>query len=253
MMTGLAELVADPAAWAALLSLVAMEIVLGIDNLVFLSLLTSRLPGRQRARAQRMGLALALIIRLLALAGVAFVFRLTTPVLTLFGHGFSWRDLILLGGGTFLIWKATREIHQRIDPDVRGPAPASATHAGFATVVVEIPLFDVVFSVDSIVTAVGMTEHVPVMMAAVVIAVLVMLLAADPLSTFLRTYPSLTILALGFLLLIGVTLVAEGFGAYFPKGYIYGAMAFSGLVEALNLLSRRARRIRDAREADGGR
>ncbi len=247
-MSSLTELLVDPSAWAALVGLVAMEIALGIDNLVFLSLLTNRLPEDQRLRAQRIGLALALVIRLIGLAGIAVMVRLMTPVLTLFGHGFSWRDLILLAGGLFLIWKSTTEIRKRIDPDAQTPSSPSTGKSSFMVVVIEIPMFDVVFSVDSIITAVGMTEHLPIMMAAVIIAMAVMMLAASPVSSFLQKYPSLTILALGFLLLIGVTLVAEAFGTHLPRGYIYSAMAFSSLIVALDLLSRRAQRLRDARD-----
>ena len=251
-MSSVTELLVDPSAWAALVGLVVMEIALGIDNLVFLSLLTNRLPQDQRARAQRIGLTLALVIRLTGLAGIAFMVRLTTPVLSLFGYSFSWRDLILLAGGMFLIWKSTTEIRKRIDPDARAPSSPSINRSSFAVVIIEIPMFDILFSVDSIITAVGMTEHLPIMMAAVVIAMAVMMLAASPVSSFLQRYPSLTILALGFLLLIGVTLVAEAFGTHFPRGYIYSAMAFSSLVVALDLLSRRAQRLRDARDGAGG-
>ncbi|PWU70793.1 hypothetical protein DK867_22780 [Ochrobactrum sp. POC9] len=243
----MSALLADPATWAALAGLVAMEILLGIDNLVFLSLLTNKLPQQQQLRAQRIGVGLALIIRLMALVAVAYIVLLTTPVVSLFGHGFSWRDIILLAGGLFLIWKATTEIRRRIDPGCRALSPPSAGKSSFMVVVVEIPMFDIVFSVDSIITAVGMTEHLPIMMAAVIIAMAVMLLAASPLSAFLRAYPSLTILALGFLLLIGVTLVAEAFGTHFPRGYIYSAMAFSSLIVALDLLSRRAQHLRGTR------
>jgi predicted tellurium resistance membrane protein TerC len=249
-MASITELLVDPAAWAAFIGLVAMEIALGIDNLVFLSLLTSQLPERQRRRAQRIGLGLALLIRVVGLVFVASIVQLTTPVFSLLGHDFSWRDVILLAGGIFLIWKATTEIRQRIDPDARPSSSRSTARTSFMVVVVEIPLFDLVFSIDSIITAVGMTEHLPIMVAAIVVAMAVMLLAASSLSAFLQTYPSLTILALGFLLLIGVTLVAEAFGTHFPRGYIYSAMAFSSLIVALDLLSRRAQRLQAGRSDD---
>lgn len=249
-MASITELLVDPAAWAAFIGLVAMEIALGIDNLVFLSLLTSQLPERQRRRAQRIGLGLALLIRVVGLVFVASIVQLTTPVFSLLGHDFSWRDVILLAGGIFLIWKATTEIRQRIDPDARPSSSPSTARTSFMVVVVEIPLFDLVFSIDSIITAVGMTEHLPIMVAAIVVAMAVMLLAASSLSAFLQTYPSLTILALGFLLLIGVTLVAEAFGTHFPRGYIYSAMAFSSLIVALDLLSRRAQRLQAGRSDD---
>jgi len=240
-------LLADPAAWAALAALAAMEIVLGIDNLIFIAILTNKLPEHQRSKARRIGIGAALVLRLLCLSMVAFIFALTDPVIDVFGHGFSWRDLILIAGGLFLVWKATKEIHHSVDPDpnddVLKPDMAGRTIGG---AIVQILLLDLVFSVDSIITAVGMTDHLPIMIAAVLIAITVMMLAADPLSEFIRANPTIVMLALGFLLLIGTTLIAEGFGAHVPKGYIYAAMAFSALIEGLNMLSRRARRKREA-------
>ncbi|ARO13364.1 Integral membrane protein TerC [Ketogulonicigenium robustum] len=243
-MQGFMAAMADPAAWAALVSLIAMEIVLGIDNLVFLALLTNQLPEHQRPMARKLGLGLALIIRLLGLAGVAWVVSLTQPLFTLFGHDFSVRDLILIAGGLFLIWKATSEIMQMLNPEPEEDSIARRGTSSLMIVVFQIPMFDIVFSVDSIITAVGMTDHLPVMMIAVVVAILVMLFASGPLAKFLQDYPSLTVLALGFLLLIGATLVADGFGTHFPRGYIYTAMAFSAVIVALDLLSRRAARLR---------
>lgn len=239
----LLSLATDPAAWAALATLIAMEVVLGIDNLVFISILTNKLPEHERARGRRIGIGLALILRLGLLSTVAFIVQLTTPLFTVFDHGFSWRDLILIAGGLFLIWKATKEIHHNVDPtpshDVFDTSAAGIT---FGAAIVQILLLDLVFSIDSIITAVGMTDHIPIMVIAVVVAVLAMLLAANPLADFIHRNPTLVMLALGFLLLIGTTLIAEGFGAHVPKGYIYAAMAFSVLIEALNMLSRRARR-----------
>ncbi len=233
-------LTADPAAWAALATLVVMEVVLGIDNLIFISILTNKLPAHQQAKARRIGIGLALILRLGLLGTIAIIVQLTEPIFTAFGHGFSWRDIILIAGGLFLVWKATKEIHHNVDPnpssdlfETRGPS------LGFNSAIVQILLLDLVFSVDSIITAVGMTDHVPIMVVAVVTAVLVMLLAADPLSRFIQANPTVVMLALGFLLMIGMTLIAEGFGVHVPKGYIYAAMAFSALVEGLNMLSRR--------------
>jgi predicted tellurium resistance membrane protein TerC len=242
----LLALAADPAAWAALATLTAMEVVLGIDNLIFISILTNKLPEHQRARARRIGIGGALILRLALLGTVAIIVRLTEPVFTAFGHSFSWRDLILIAGGLFLVWKATKEIHHNVDPDpgpdLFEPAPAGAT-LGFTAAIGQILLLDLVFSIDSIITAVGMTEHIPIMVVAVLVTVAVMLFAATPLADFIQANPSVVMLALGFLLLIGTTLIAEGFGAHVPKGYIYAAMAFSALVEGLNLLAkRRARR-----------
>jgi predicted tellurium resistance membrane protein TerC len=250
----LLALASDPAAWAALATLVAMEVVLGIDNLIFISILTNKLPEHQRERARRIGISLALIMRLALLGTVAIIVQLTTPIFTLFGHGFSWRDLILISGGLFLVWKATKEIHHNVDPD---PGPdmfdSKAIGIGFGAAIGQILLLDLVFSIDSIVTAVGMTDDIPIMVIAVIAAVTVMLLAANPLANFIHANPTVVMLALGFLLIIGTALIAEGFGAHVPKGYIYAAMAFSAAIEALNMLSRRARlRRRQARVAKRG-
>jgi len=220
-----------------------MEVVLGIDNLIFISILTNKLPEAQRAKARRLGIGAALGLRLLLLGTVAFIVQLTDPLFTIFENEFSWRDLILIAGGLFLVWKATKEIHHRVDPD---PGPdlfdRKDVTLGFAAAMGQIVLLDVVFSVDSIITAVGMTEHVPIMVIAVVVAVLTMLLAANPLSNFINANPTIVMLALGFLLMIGTALIAEGFGVKVPKGYIYAAMAFSALVEGLNMLERRSRK-----------
>jgi predicted tellurium resistance membrane protein TerC len=243
----LAALLVDPAVWAALVALIAMEVVLGIDNLIFISIITNKLPEAQRSKGRRIGIGLALILRLGLLGTVAFIVQLTTPIFEIFGRGLSWRDLILIAGGLFLVWKATKEIHHNVDvdhgTDVFEGRPAAVS---FGSVIFQILLLDMVFSIDSIITAVGMTDHIPVMVVAVVVAVLAMLLAADPLAKFIHDNPTIVMLALGFLLLIGTTLIAEGFGAHVPKGYIYAAMAFSALVEGLNMLSRRARRKRTA-------
>jgi predicted tellurium resistance membrane protein TerC len=241
----LLSLAVDPAAWIALLALIAMEVVLGIDNLIFIAILTNRLPDHQREMGRSIGIGLALILRLLLLGSIAFIVKLTTPLFSVFGQDFSWRNLILIAGGLFLVWKATKEIHHRVDPN---PGPDLFDHkdatVGFAAAMGQIVLLDVVFSVDSIITAVGMTEHVPIMVIAVFVAVLAMLLAATPLSNFINANPTIVMLALGFLLMIGTALIAEGFGANVPKGYIYAAMAFSALVEGLNMLERRARNNR---------
>ena len=239
----LLALASDPAAWVALATLIAMEVVLGIDNLIFISILTNKLPEHQRSKARRVGIGAALILRLALLGTIAFIVQLTEPIFTAFGHGFSWRDLILIAGGLFLVWKATKEIHHNVDPDP-GPDLFDSPRAamGFAAAIGQILVLDLVFSIDSIITAVGMTDDVPIMVIAVVVAVTVMLLAADPLANFIHANPTVVMLALGFLLLIGTTLIAEGFGAHVPKGYIYAAMAFSALIEGLNMLSRRARR-----------
>jgi predicted tellurium resistance membrane protein TerC len=237
----LMQLAADPAAWAALATLVVMEVVLGIDNLIFISILTNKLPPERQASARRIGIGLALIMRLGLLGAVAFIVHLKEPVVTVFGHAFSWRDLILIAGGLFLLWKATKEIHHTVDP-VDGKATGGGGTIGYGAAIGQILLLDLVFSVDSIITAVGMTEHVPIMMIAVIAAVAVMLLAANPLSAFIARNPTVVMLALGFLIMIGMVLIAEGFGAHVPKGYIYTAMAFSAGVEGLNMLARRRRR-----------
>ncbi len=233
----------DPTALVALATLVVMEVVLGIDNLIFISILTNKLPEHQRSKARRIGIGLALILRLGLLGTIAIIVTLTEPIFTLFGHAFSWRDLILIGGGLFLVWKATKEIHHNVDPtpndDVFDTTKATMT---FGAAITQILLLDLVFSLDSIITAVGMTDIVMIMVIAVIAAVTVMLLAANPLAQFIHNNPTVVMLALGFLLMIGMTLIAEGFGAHVPKGYIYAAMAFSALIEGLNMLSRRAAR-----------
>jgi predicted tellurium resistance membrane protein TerC len=244
-MSQLLSLAADPAAWAALVTLIAMEVVLGIDNLIFVAILTNRLPEHQRAGARRIGIGLALILRLALLGAIAWIVKLTMPVLSVAGLSLSWRDMILIAGGVFLVWKATREIHHRVDPAPGdGAAGNTVAAASYVAALGQIALLDLVFSLDSIITAVGMTEHIEIMVIAVVITVLLMLLAATPLSNFIAANPTIVMLALGFLLMIGTMLVADGFGAKVPKGYIYAAMAFSGLVEGLNMLDRRARQRR---------
>ena len=248
-MESLIELFLQPATWAALITLIAMEVVLGIDNLIFISILTNKLPESQREKARRIGIGLALLMRLGLLATVAFIVTLVKPVIELFGQGFSWRDIILIAGGLFLVWKATKEIHHSVDPDPSGDVfDTSKAVMSFGSAITQIILLDLVFSIDSIITAVGMTEHVPIMVVAVIVAVGCMLLAADPLANFIDKNPTVVMLALGFLLMIGTTLIAEGFGAHVPKGYIYAAMAFSVLVEVLNMLSRRARRRREGKQ-----
>jgi predicted tellurium resistance membrane protein TerC len=234
--------ISDPTALVALATLVVMEVVLGIDNLIFISILTNKLPEAQRSRARRIGIGLALILRLGLLGTIAIIVTLTEPIFSLFGHGFSWRDLILIGGGLFLVWKATKEIHHNVDPtpadDVFDTAKVTMT---FGAAITQILMLDLVFSLDSIITAVGMTDEVAIMVIAVIAAVTVMLVAANPLAQFINNNPTVVMLALGFLLMIGMVLIAEGFGAHVPKGYVYAAMAFSALIEGLNMLSRRAK------------
>jgi len=243
----LVALMSAPEAWAALLALTVMEVVLGIDNLIFISVVSNKLPEESRAKARRIGIGAALGLRLALLATVAVIIQLTTPLFTVFDQPFSWRDLILVAGGLFLVWKATSEIHHSVDRDPGLDAlNPKIKPASVEAVVGQILVLDLVFSLDSIITAVGMTDHLPIMMFAVLVAVGAMWLAADPLANFIHANPTVVMLALGFLLLIGTTLIADGFGAHVPKGYIYAAMAFSALIEGLNILARRARQARSA-------
>jgi predicted tellurium resistance membrane protein TerC len=235
-------LMQDPTAWIALITLIVMEVVLGIDNLIFISILTNKLPPEHREKARKIGIGLALIMRLGLLGTVAWIVQLTEPVFDLFGHGYSWKDMILIAGGLFLVWKATKEIHHTVDPvDHEEDALAKAGTTTFAAAIGQILVLDLVFSIDSIITAVGMTPHLPIMIVSVIVAVTVMLVAAGPLARFIEKNPTIVMLALGFLLMIGTTLIAEGMGFHVPKGYVYAAMAFSALVEVLNMLSRRKR------------
>jgi predicted tellurium resistance membrane protein TerC len=230
----------SPEAWIALVTLTVLEIVLGIDNIVFISILAGKLPARDQQRARRLGLTLAMFTRILLLLSITWVMRLTEPLFTLVGRAFSGRDLILLVGGLFLLWKSTREIHDSLEGPEQNGALQGKGVATFGGVLVQIALLDIVFSLDSVITAVGMARHVGVMIAAIVAAVGVMLLAAGAISSFVHRHPTVKMLALSFLLLIGVTLVAEGLGQHVSKGYVYFAMGFSLLVEILN--QRAARR-----------
>ncbi len=235
-------LMQDPTAWIALITLIVMEVVLGIDNLIFISILTNKLPPEHREKARKIGIGLALLMRLGLLGTIAWIVQLTTPVFTVFDHPFSWKDMILIAGGLFLVWKATKEIHHNVDPaDHEQDFIASSVTTGFGAAIGQILLLDLVFSVDSIITAVGMTPHLPIMVIAVIFAVTVMLVASGPLARFIEKNPTIVMLALAFLLMIGTTLIAEGMGLHVPKGYVYAAMAFSALVEVLNMLSRNKR------------
>jgi predicted tellurium resistance membrane protein TerC len=254
---------ASPEAWAALATLIVLEVVLGIDNLIFISILSNKLPQATRPRARRIGISLALVLRLVLLSAIAWLVGLTAPVFDLGLHGavgahgepafetsFSWRDLILIAGGLFLIWKATKEIHHNVAP---GPEDdlfdTSRKTLSFGAAIAQILALDLVFSIDSILTAVGMTEQLAIMVVAVLFAVGVMLLAADPLANFIGKNPTVVMLALGFLLMIGAVLIADGFGIHVPKGYIYAAMAFSAGVEGLNMWARASRKRRAAAKA----
>src|SRR6059036_420683 len=232
----------SPEAWLGLLTLTVLEIVLGIDNIIFISILAGKLPRAQQGRARRLGLAGAMVTRIALLAALAWIIRLTAPLFEVFGHAFSGRDVILIAGGLFLLAKSTREIHEGLEGD-----------ADHAAVVGQIILLDIVFSLDSVITAVGMARHLPVMIAAVVLAVGVMMFAAAPISDFVHRHPTVKMLALSFLLMIGVALIADGLGQHIAKGYIYFAMAFSVFVEMLNIRVRARSKpveLRDAYTAD---
>src|SRR5580698_10691754 len=238
-MEDLLRLAEDPDAWAALATLIAMEVVLGLDNLVFIALLTNRIDERRRGWARKLGLSLALVFRLALLASASWVVHFTEPLGTVLGRGFSVRDLLLLAGGLFLVWKATTEIHHRVDPD--GDADEAKTRAPLSLTagLIQIIVIDIVFSVDNIITAVGMTDQFPIMVVAVVGAIGVMIAASGPLAAFINRNPTVLMLALSFLLMIGMTLIADGFGFHIERGYIYAAMFFSSVVETLNVLARR--------------
>ncbi len=234
-------LLTDPTVWASFVTLSTLEIVLGVDNLVFIALLAGRLPPAQRARARAIGLGLALGTRLLLLASIAWLAKLTDPVVAMGDFIFSWRDIVLIAGGAFLLFKGTREIHLQVD-GVETESDSNRRPPGFLGTIFQIALFDVVFSLDSVITAVGTVDDIRVMVAAIVLAMVLMLAASNGLARFIERYPSVKMLVLSFLLLIGMMLVADGFGFHMPRGYIYAAMAFSVAVESLNLLSARRRR-----------
>lgn len=234
------EWMLDPQAWIALATLTALEIVLGIDNIIFISILSGKLPPEQRGRGRTIGLAAAMLMRLALLASLQWLSHLTTDLVVVAGHAITARDLILVGGGLFLLAKATFEIHHNLEG--REERETSVPASAFWSVITQIMVLDIVFSLDSVITAIGMADDLAVMMVAVIIAVLVMMVAAGPISNFVEEHPTLKILALSFLLLVGMSLVAEGLGQHIPKGYLYFAMAFSVMVEALNL------RIRDRTE-----
>ena len=234
------EWIADPTVWVGLITLVVLEIVLGVDNLIFIAILADKLPPQQRDRARVIGLSLALVMRLGLLASITWVMSLTTPILSFWRFEISWRDVILIVGGVFLLIKATTEIHERLEGGHK--QGKGAAHAAFWPIIAQIVMLDIVFSLDSVITAVGMVDELPVMMAAVVIAVAAMLFASKPLTRFITARPTLIILCLGFLLMIGLVLVVDGFGFHIPKGYVYAAIGFSVLIEILNQLAARGRR-----------
>jgi predicted tellurium resistance membrane protein TerC len=238
--------IADPEIWASLLTLTALEIVLGIDNLVFIAILAGRLPAEQQNRARQIGLLLALLTRLALLASIAWIIGLTRPLFDLFSHPVSWRDIVLIAGGLFLLYKGTREIHHMLEGDgPEGEEEHGSWRTSFAGVVTQIMVLDIVFSLDSVITAVGMANTLWVMATAIIIAVVIMLAASRPLAEFVHRHPTVKMLALSFLMLIGMTLIADGAGIHVPKGYIYAAIGFSIGVEGLNQLVARRRRPRD--------
>ena len=243
------DLLFDPQAWAALVTLTVLEIVLGIDNVVFISILVSRCDPRQARRARQIGLSLALVFRIVMLFGLTWLMQLTEPIFSIYGLGFSWRDFILIGGGLFLIAKATHEIHGEVEARDHQPEARVISQA-FWLVVVQLIAVDLIFSLDSIVTAIGMARQLEIMVAAVILAMIVMYAASGPVSAFIAEYPTTKMLALAFLVLIGMALVADGFEVHIPRGYIYFAMAFAAAVEAFNVVAGRNRRR--ARNSSGG-
>ena len=236
------EALANPEIWIALATLTALELVLGIDNIIFISILAGKLPPEQRDKARRVGITLAAVTRLGLLLAIAWIIGLTAPLFSVFGQAFSWRDLILIGGGLFLIGKATHEIHQKLEGATEQVTIRAAT-ATFGSVIAQIMLLDIVFSLDSIITAVGMVDERWVMVTAILISIGFMLAFAKPIGDFVERHPTVKVLALSFLIMIGLVLIADGFGQHIPKGYIYAAMAFSVFVELINLwIRRRAKR-----------
>ena len=233
----LVDWLTDPHIWASFIALSAMEVVLGIDNVVFISLLVSRLPQERRLMARRIGLSLALMFRVIMLGGIAWIIHLTQPIFSVAGYDFSWRDLILIAGGLFLLVKATREIHQDIEGEDEEEGGAWRVADTMTSAILQIAVIDLVFSINSIITAVGMAEHMEVMIAAVAVAILVMYFASEPVAHFIERHPTTKMLALSFLLLIGAALVADGMHFHIPRQYIYFAMAFAAAVEVVNVLA----------------
>ena len=235
-------LLTDPQAWAALATLGALEIVLGIDNVVFISLLVARLEPQRQKRARQLGLSLALVLRIALLFALTRLATLTTPVVTVIGQSISWRDLVLIGGGLFLIGKATREMHAEVEGDEEPEEAAGAARRAFWATIAQLVVIDLVFSVDSIITAIGMAQDIRIMVGAVLIAIAIMYVASAPVAAFIAAHPTTKVLALAFLVLIGVALIADGFDFHIPRGYVYFAIAFAGAVEAINVLASRKRR-----------
>lgn len=241
------ELLADPNVWLSLATLTLLEVVLGIDNVIFLAIVSERLPVHQRALARRIGLSLALLMRIALLGSISFILSLQAPIVTLFETAYSWRDIVLAVGGLFLLYKGTQEIHTEVEGErhVGGAATAS-----FMAVIAQIAVLDMVFSLDSVITAVGMAEHLEVMIAAVVLAIIVMMVAAEPIAAYISNHPTVKMLGLSFLLLVGVALIADGAHFHIPREYLYFAIAFSAMVEVLNQFAARAKKKNEARPAE---
>ena len=244
------ELLADPNTWASLATLTLMEIILGVDNIVFISVLVSKLPKDQARIARQIGLSLALVFRILLLLVLSWLIGLTQPLFEIYGHGYSWRDIILFAGGAFFIDTATTEIHEEIE-DPHDPTEKDAVGMALTAVVAQIVVIDAVFSIDSIITAIGMAEHVEVMIIAVIIAVAIMYAASSSIASFIEHHPTTKMLALAFLILIGVSLVADAIGFHIPKGYIYASMGFAVLVEGINITASARRKARAANQGKG--
>ena len=233
------DALSNPEIWMALATLTALELVLGIDNIIFISIIASKVRAEQRDKARRVGITLAAVTRLGLLLVIAWIIGLTAPLFSLFGQAFSWRDLILIGGGLFLIAKATHEIHQKLEGATQQVTAGGAAAVSFGSAIAQIMVLDLVFSLDSIITAVGMVDLIWVMVTAILISIVFMLIFAKPLGDFVERHPTIKVLALSFLIMIGLVLIADGFGQHIPKGYIYGAMAFSVFVELINLWIRK--------------
>jgi predicted tellurium resistance membrane protein TerC len=233
------DALSNPEIWMALATLTALELVLGIDNIIFISIIASKVRAEQRDKARRVGITLAAVTRLGLLLVIAWIIGLTAPLFSLFGQAFSWRDLILIGGGLFLIAKATHEIHQKLEGATQQVTAGRAAAVSFGSAIAQIMVLDLVFSLDSIITAVGMVDQIWVMVTAILISIVFMLIFAKPLGDFVERHPTVKVLALSFLIMIGLVLIADGFGQHIPKGYIYGAMAFSVFVELINLWIRK--------------
>lgn len=238
-MENILQLLQSPDAWIALLTLTFLEVVLGIDNIIFISIVTGKLPEAEQPRARKIGLLLALVFRVALLMGISYIISFKEPLFTILEHGFSGRDLILMVGGIFLLAKSTSEIHHKVEGEHEEESDVTKAAVSFTKIIIQIIVLDIVFSFDSILTAVGLTDHVEIMIAAVIISMMIMLAFSGAISDFINEHPTLQILALSFLILIGVMLIVDGFGVHVPKGYIYASVAFSLIVEVINMKMRK--------------